>query len=113
MVGLNRGEGFGELFADISERRSKSAYFFRVSGYNDTIKNIIDKYYAAAAEKGAIAAGKLPNPDEKQVSYFIEMLGRDFHVDKAFLGRSLGRWLPQLKNAFSPMLVTLSGSVML
>lgn len=98
MVELNRGESFDELFADLSERRSKSAYFYRVSGYNDKIKNIIEQYYKAACVKGAVVTGKLPTPDEKQVSYFIEMLGREFQVDKAFFGKSLGRWLPQLKN---------------
>lgn len=104
MVELNRSDNTDGLFAELDKRSGQSAYFYRTAGYNDKIRTLISKYYSAACVKGAVLTGKLPAPDERQVSYFLEMLGRDFRMDKMFIGRSLGRWLPQLDNAKCTML---------
>lgn len=98
MLDFNKNVSSDEMFLPLDGRRSGGAYFYRVSGSNDKIKKIITDYYGAALKKGAVLVGKLKTPDERQVTFFLDMLGRDFSLDKMFIGRSLSKWLPRLKN---------------
>ena len=98
MLDFTQKNDIGAVFLPLDKRSDKQARFIRIAGYNDDVKDFILKYYAAAGKKGIAVTGKLPSPDERQVSYFVEMLGRQFQLDKFFIGKSLGRWVPQLRN---------------
>lgn len=98
MLDINKKGDPEEVFLGLDKRREGAACFYRVPGYGAEVGRFLEKYYRAAREKGAVVYGKLQNPDETQVAYFTEMLGAEFHLDRFFIGKSLGRWLPALGN---------------
>ena len=87
-----------EIFLALDKRSGGKACFYRVPGYCADAGRFIERVYSAARAKGAAVEGPLPNPDEKQVSFYTEILGSEFHLDRMFIGSSLGRWLPRLDN---------------
>ena len=40
--------------------------------------------------------GKIQNPDEKQLSYYTEMMGHAFLQEQSFLEKAVEKWLPRL-----------------
>lgn len=86
------------IFLPLDARQGK-AYFLRIPGYNDKVESFALKAYSAAKKKGAVLQGRLQSPTESQVSYYIEILGSDFSLDKFFIGRSIARFLPELSNS--------------
>ncbi len=104
MLDLGKNIDFNEIFTGLGKRRENSAYFLRAPGYNDKIGDLAVRFFSASGVKGARFQGKLQSPSEEQVSFFVEILGRDFNTDKFFVGKSLARWLPQLTNTQCDML---------
>ena len=87
-----------DYFRELSKRDEKGVYFYRINGYNEAIKEFLMKYYEAARVKGVIIEGKIPNPDENQLSYYEEMMGMDFQLSMGFLTSSLKKWLPRMND---------------
>ncbi|KIR02806.1 hypothetical protein P261_01621 [Lachnospiraceae bacterium TWA4] len=87
-----------DYFLDLQNRKSTSVYFYRIVGYNESIRDFILKYYEAARVSGVIIEGKIPNPDEKNLSYYDEMMGTNFKFDEAFIFQSLYKWLPRMND---------------
>lgn len=91
-------QNLDDYFIELSNRRSQGVYFYRINGYNDTIKDFILKYYEAARKNGVVIEGKIPNPDEKNLSYYEEIMGMDFQMSMGFLLSSLKKWLPRMND---------------
>ena len=87
-----------DYFTDLNARREQGVYFYRINGYNDAIKQFIQNYYEAARLSGVVIEGKIPNPDEKNLSYYAEIMGMDFQMSVGFIGASLQKWLPRLND---------------
>ena len=87
-----------DYFLDFNSRREKGVYFYRINGYNEEIKNFILKYYEVARKTGVVIEGKIPNPDEKNLSYYNEIMGMDFRMDEKFIFNSLYKWLPRMND---------------
>lgn len=85
-----------DFFMELGNRSSKGIYFYRINGYNEQICDFIRKYYEAARTSGVIIEGRIPNPDEKNLSYYSEIMGMDFQMSPGFLGSSLKKWLPRM-----------------
>ncbi|MDO4614552.1 MAG: YceG family protein [Lachnospiraceae bacterium] len=85
-----------DFFTELQKRREKGVYFYRICGYSDEIHTFIKKYYDAARRTGVIIEGKIPNPDEGNLSYYQEVMGREFRMDPVFLNEGLRRWLPRM-----------------
>lgn len=96
MYELKTLQNLDEYFTNLSERREKGVYFYRISQYNDTIKNFLTQYYEAARLSGVIIEGKLQNPDEKNLEYYSEMMGMSFQMSVGFISNSLKKWLPRM-----------------
>ena len=47
---------------------------------------------------GVIIEGKIPNPDEKNLSYYSEIMGMGFQMSPGFFSESLKRWLPRMNS---------------
>ena len=45
---------------------------------------------------GVVIEGRIPNPDEKNLSYYGEMMGMDFRLQPDFITSSLKKWLPRM-----------------
>jgi hypothetical protein len=87
-----------DYFLDFKERPNQGVYFYRVNGYNEEIKAFILKYYEAARLSGVIIEGKIPNPDEKNLAYYEEMMGMNFRLDEKFIFDALYKWLPRMND---------------
>lgn len=87
-----------DFFKNLSDRRSREdIYFYRINGYTEEIGNFIKRYYEAACRRGVVIEGKIPNPDDRNLAYYSEMMGMDFQLSLGFIGDSLGKWLPRMK----------------
>jgi hypothetical protein len=85
-------------FTELNSRSPKGVYFYRIIGYTQSIGEFISKYNDAAKSNGVIIEGKLPNPDEKNLSYYNEIMGMDFELSVGFIMSSLKKWLPRLND---------------
>ena len=97
-----------DFFLELQNRQSNEVYFYRINGYSAEIGEFIKKYYDVARRTGVVIEGKIPNPDEKNLQYYEEIMGMDFQMDLNFIGASLKKWLPRM-NDFQRQMV--SGSI--
>ncbi|PXV93415.1 YceG-like Ter operon protein [Lachnotalea glycerini] len=87
-----------DFFNERVNRMNDIVYFCRFNGYSEAIKNFILQYYEAARTSGVIIEGKIPNPDEKNLSYYDEIMGLNFEMSVGFLTASLKKWLPRMND---------------
>lgn len=87
-----------DFFVDLNSRSNRGVYFYRINAYTDEIGDFIKKYYESARTAGVIIEGKLKNPDEKNLSYYYEIMGADFQMNPNFMIAGLKRWLPRMNN---------------
>lgn len=85
-----------DYFQEYGKRREQGVYFYRINGYNDHIRTFLLRYYEEARRTGAVIEGKIPNPDEKNLSYYEEIMGLQFQLSMGFLLSSLQKWLPRM-----------------
>lgn len=87
------------IFLKIFQTRGtcQDIYFYRINGYTEEIEQFIWKYYETARRRGVVIEGKIPNPDEKNLSYYGEIMGMDFVLSQEFISTSLEKWLPRMK----------------
>ncbi len=95
-----------DYFTELSQRAAPGVYFYRLCGYNQEIQDFILKYYEAARRAGVVIEGKIPNPEERHLSYYEEIMGLSFQMDAGFLDRSLKKWLPRMKDKQREMVAT-------
>ena len=91
-------QDLSDFFKTLSERESKGVFFYRINGYSQEIAGFIRSYYEAARRNGVIIEGKLPNPDEKNLAYYEEVMGMDFELSTGFIGAGLKKWLPRMND---------------
>lgn len=87
-----------DFFKELNNRREKGVYFYRINGYNEEIDSLIRRYYEAARMSGVILEGRIPNPDGGNLSYYNEIMGMDFQMNRDFFEVSLRKWLPRMKD---------------
>ncbi len=88
-----------DYFVPLGSRPNKGVYFYRFNGYSEEIEEFIKKYYDAARKSGVVIEGKIPNPDEKNLSYYGEIMGMDFQMGIGFITASLKKWLPRMNDS--------------
>ncbi|TGY91541.1 hypothetical protein E5329_20625 [Petralouisia muris] len=91
-------QSLDEYFLEPEGRRESGVFFYRICGYNQEIHGFIRKYYDAARTSGVVIEGRIPNPEEKQLDYYGEIMGMDFQMSTGFLLASLKKWLPRMKD---------------
>ncbi len=87
-----------DYFTELSGRQNRGVYFYRINGYSEEIGEFIKKYYNAARKNGVILEGKIPNPDKKNLSYYEEIMGMDFQMNRNFIAQGLKKWLPRMND---------------
>ncbi len=85
-----------DYFLELNGRQDQGVYFYRINGYSEEIRRFIKRYYDAARKSGAVIEGKIPNPDEKNLAYYGEIMGMDFRLEPDFFTGSLKKWLPRM-----------------
>lgn len=98
MLGHIKIRDLDDYFVDLSNRQDKGVYFYRINGYSKEIEQFIKKYYDAARRTGVVIEGKIPNPDEKNLSYYGEIMGIEFQMNIGFMTAGLKRWLPRMND---------------
>ena len=89
-------QNLGDYFVGLDARQDKGVYFYRINGYSTKIGEFIKKYYDVARRTGIVIEGKIPNPDEKNLAYYSEIMGMNFQMDMGFMNMSLKKWLPRM-----------------
>lgn len=87
-----------DCFAELSRRTPRGVYFCRINGYNAEVRAFLERYCEAARQSGIVIEGRIANPDEKNLSYYQEMMGTAFQMSPDFILRSLKRWLPRMNS---------------
>lgn len=90
-------QSLDDFFVKMGERNHKGVYFYRINEYNEQIRAFLFRYFEAARMTGVVIEGKIPNPDEKNLAYYGEIMGMQFELSLPFLTRSLQKWLPRMK----------------
>ena len=98
MVVQGKLKHLNDYFIPADGRIQKCVYFYRVSGYNVDIDSFIRKYFESALKCGTVIEGNIPNPDEKNLAYYNEIMGMDFRKDKEFISSALKKWLPRMNS---------------
>ena len=88
----------GDYFVELNSRQSKGVYFYRINGYSEEIREFIKKYYDVARKTGVVIEGRIPNPDEKNLAYYGEIMGMNFQMNLDFITAGLKKWLPRMND---------------
>ena len=91
-------QNLSDYFVKLDNRRERGVYFYRINGYSEEVGAFIKKYYDAARKTGVVIEGKIPNPDEGNLSYYNEIMGMDFQMNPGFILTSLKKWLPRMND---------------
>lgn len=91
-------QGLDDFFIELNKRREQGVYFCRINGYNEQVQEFILKFYQSARQYGVVIEGKIPNPDEKNLAYYNEIMGMDFQMSLGFFAASLKKWLPRMND---------------
>lgn len=91
-------KNLNDFFTERDSRPKQCVYFYRINGYTEEIGQFIQKYYEAARQSGVIIEGKIPNPDEKNLAYYEEIMGMNFQMNPQFIAQSLKKWLPRMND---------------
>ena len=91
-----RVQSLDDFFVELSRRRERGVYFYRMNCISDDIRGFIYRYYDAARRTGVIVEGKIANPTEENLSYYSEMMGLEFRFDEEFILSALKKWLPRM-----------------
>lgn len=83
-----------DYFRPLSERGGSRVFFCRIAGYGETVAAFLRRYYEAARRSGVIIDGRIPNPTPDNLSYFNEMMGSGFQMDRDFLSQRLKNGCP-------------------
>lgn len=89
-------QDLNDFFVTLDGRRDRGVYFYRINGFSEEISRFIRNYYEAARRSGVIIEGRIPNPDERNLSYYEEIMGMSFQMSMGFLTFSLQKWLPRM-----------------
>ena len=81
-------KNLNDFFVERDGRPGRCVYFCRINGYTEEIGQFIQKYYEAARVSGVIIEGRIPNPDEKNLAYYEEIMGLDFRMNTDFISQS-------------------------
>lgn len=89
-------ENMEDYFRSYAERTPQGVYFARLTVYNQEIEKEIQKYIELTLKHGVCIEGKIGNPEGIQLSYYEEVMGREYSLDQAFFSEGLRKWLPRI-----------------
>ncbi|ONI38646.1 hypothetical protein AN639_06790 [Candidatus Epulonipiscium fishelsonii] len=80
-----------DFFIELNNRKQKQGYFLKT----DLNSSLLYKYLEEAKAFGVVI-DKIPNPTEKNLDYYNDIIGIDFKMSVGFITNKLGGWLPRL-----------------
>ena len=91
-------EKLDDFFFELADRKQRGVYCYRITGYDQHIHAFILRYHEEARLNGVIVEGKLDNPDRKMLSYYNEIMGMEFRMERRFIREKLHKWLPRMND---------------
>lgn len=88
-----------DYFLPLSKREKQGIYFYRIYNSSEELLAFIQEYLSQAKRQGVILQGKIANPEERQLSYYHEIMGANFEASEKFVDQSLKKWLPRLSQS--------------
>ena len=90
-------QNLDDYFLPMSRRPGGGCtFFYRIGGYSGQMEKFLTAYFQAASKGGAVVEDRIPNPDEKRLSYYEEMMGSGFRADAGSIASALKKWLPRM-----------------
>ncbi len=83
----------------LSRRRPAGAFMARVCAWSTQVGEGVWRFHEMARQWGMIIENRIPNPDDTQTSYMMQVLGPDFEPTAAFAEAALERWMPRMSAA--------------
>lgn len=96
MFELKTLQNLNAYFDPLSARGGHGVYFYRISCYNAEIDAFIRRYFQEARQTGIVVEGRIPNPDERNLAYYEEIMGSHFQMNLGFFADRLKKWLPRM-----------------
>ena len=96
MFGHKMLKDLNDYFGNLDQRQEKGVFFYRINGFNEVVREFLQRYYEAARKTGVIIEGRIPNPDENNLLYYNEIMGMEFQMSMGFITSSLKKWLPRM-----------------
>ncbi|MCR4891978.1 MAG: YceG family protein [Lachnospiraceae bacterium] len=93
-----KADNWEDYFRELKDRPRKCVYFGRLNAYSIEVGDFVRRYYEEARRCGVIIEGRIPNPDENNLSYYEEIMGMGFAMTPGFFFDSLKKWLPRLSD---------------
>lgn len=90
---LNKIEDY---FLPRQQRSGEGVYFGRLDVYNPQIQGQLEQFVTSTMQLGVCVEGKIGNPEEKQLDYYEEIMGRSYELRKSFFQQELKQWLPRV-----------------
>lgn len=90
---LNKIEDY---FLTRQERPGEGVYFGRLDAYAPQLQKPLEQFVSATMQLGVCIEGKIGNPEEKQLNYYEEIMGRSYQLKQEFFKEELKRWLPRV-----------------
>lgn len=85
-----------DYFLPRLERQGQGVYFARLTAYNEEIQKQIRRYLEETMRFGVCVEGKISNPEGKQLSYYEEIMGMGYELNRNFFKQGLEKWLPRV-----------------
>lgn len=89
---------FDDFFSNLTQRANNNVYFYRINDYAETVDILIKKFYETALRNGIVIEGGIPAPDQKNLSYYTEIMGDDFKPTINFMETGLKKWIPRMND---------------
>lgn len=86
-----------DYFLPSSKRKNRGVYFNRLTKYSKEVHQSICRYIETTRKAGVCISQRIGNPDEKQLSYYEEMMGREFQLNPNFFISALKKWIPRVQ----------------
>ena len=85
-----------DVFLPLSSRPKPGVYFLRLCEGGGPAMDYLWRFHEEARARGVILEDRIPNPDERQLSYYADILGNDFQPTGAFVLSALKKWMPRM-----------------
>ena len=90
---------FDDFALPLSRRTPAGAFMARVCAWSARVGEGVWRFHEMARQWGMIIEGRIPNPDDTQTGYMMQVLGADFEPTAAFAETALERWMPRMSAA--------------
>lgn len=87
---------FDDFALPLSRRMPAGAFMARVCAWSARVGEGVWRFHEMARQWGMIIEGRIPNPDDTQTGYMMQVLGADFEPTAAFAEAALERWMPRM-----------------